>query len=50
MGKADAGVSCGSLDDGAAWPKEARLLSMFDDEERSAVFYRAAGVLELGFS
>lgn len=50
VGEAYASVPCCAFDDGAAWLQEACFLGMFDDEERCAVFYGAAGVLEFGLS
>lgn len=50
MGEADAGVSGGAFDDGAAGLEEAEFLGVLDDVEGGAVFDAAAGVLEFGFA
>ena len=48
--EADAGVAGRPLDDDAARPKEAALLGILDDEERSTVLDRAARVQKLGLA
>ena len=50
VGEAYARVARGALDDGAAGLEEAGFLGVLDDEERGAVFHRAAWVLEFGFA
>jgi hypothetical protein len=48
--KANASVSCSSLDDGAAWLQQTEPLGVLDDIEGGAVFDAATGVLELGLA
>jgi hypothetical protein len=50
VGEAYACVARGAFDDGAPRLEEAGFLGVLDDEERRAVFYAAAGVLEFGFA